>query len=131
MNPKVDQCLWEAGQIETTQDARLAEDTSRLAGWASMMREIAIAQVHVVGACLANDPARWSALDENRHTRACPKIFCEFWGLDNLLSGSGGLHRLSNEFHQGRRAVGVGEFWTFSEFVERIHQEAQLQIARN
>ena len=131
MNRKVENGLWKVGQFETTQYPRLAEDISRLSGWASIVREAAISHVQVLGACLAKNPARLAELDENRHTRIGQKIFAEFWGLKDALGSSGALHRLAKEFHNGRRAVGIRGFCSFSEFVDRTQQEAQVHLSRN
>jgi hypothetical protein len=131
MNPKLEKILWEVGQIETTQNERLADDVSRLAGWSSVMREAAVAHVQVIGACLSNDPARLAELAQNRHTRILSSIFTEFWDLNAAIGCSGGLQRLTNEFHHGRRAVGIREFESFFEFVDRIQQQEQNHLITN
>jgi hypothetical protein len=130
-NPELDKGLWEVGQIETRQGPQLAEDAGRLAGWAATVRQAASAHVDVMDACLSENPDRLTTLEETRHSRNAQSIFLQLWGLKGIVDCPGEFKRLTNEFHAGRRAVGVQSFYSFYEFVDRIQQEEQDRLVRN
>lgn len=131
ISPQCDKALWEVGQIQATTDTRLSEDAARLVGWARFLREIALAHVQLLDACLANDPVRLRALQQTRDTRNQQLIACRWWRLASSVASSGRLLPLVREFHAGRRSMGVPEFDSFFRFAERIQQKLRASSASN
>jgi hypothetical protein len=128
IDPVLERGLWEVGQIETPETANLT-DVARLAGWASIVRQAAIAHVKVMAACLSEGACALSGGETTRSAMNHRKSFLHFWNLKGLADPD--LRRLGEEFWTGRRASGVAAFCSFYDFVDNFHKVELVAFGRN
>lgn len=125
IDPGCERTLWKLGQIQTAQESNCSDVCTRLAGWSGLMRQVAAAHVHVLDTCLSGSSAMENVPQESHRSRCRQQIFCRWWKFTGFLTSPESLGRLSEEFHSGRRAVGVPSFDSFFEFAEQIQQGVQ------
>jgi len=119
LNPHIACGLANVGQLGNHSGPPLGALAVRLAGWTLLLREAAHANAQVLDACLSDQPADLRALRQDRSHRNVQRLFCAWWGLSEFADSTEPLERIAREFRQGRRAIGIPAFCSFSKFFER------------
>jgi hypothetical protein len=119
LNPHIACGLANVGQLGNHNGPPLGALAVRLTGWTLLLREAAHANAQVLDACLSAQPADLRALRQDRSHRNLQRLFCAWWGLGEFGDSPEPLERTAREFRQGRRAMGIPAFCSFSKFSAR------------
>jgi hypothetical protein len=106
-------------------DAKLLTETLALAGWSALLRDIAMAQVRVMG-CALDPSIPWykDGLPPRRLHRATG-IYCDFWHLRNLRENPQRLRPVADGVLQGVKTPGtLPVVPPFRHFVQALGQGA-------
>ncbi len=129
IKPICQSALWQAGQIETRLNSQLPAEAAQLAGWGTIIHQVATATIVAMDALLTR--ASPGAHLADRRARTQFAMFYWFWNLTEFQKNTELLWNLADEFNAGRRATSLEPFCSFFDFADRIQTDQQCRLMQN